>query len=99
MFNNIGIKIKTLAKVLAVLGIVGSILLGLIIIIAGSSFSFETPTGETINASSPAIAVVLGLCVMIFGSLSSWISNFILYGFGQLVENTDKMVEAKSTKK
>lgn len=36
---------------------------------------------------------VLGLILMIGGSLSSWISSFLLYGFGQLIENSDKIVE------
>ena len=34
-----------------------------------------------------------GLLIMIGGSLLSWLSSFILYGFGQLVENSDKTVE------
>lgn len=31
--------------------------------------------------------------VLILGILLSWIGNFVLYGFGQLVENSDKIVE------
>ena len=34
-----------------------------------------------------------GLFVIIFGSLLSWLGSFLLYGFGQLVENSDRMVE------
>lgn len=30
-----------------------------------------------------------GLLVIILGSLLSWVGSFILYGFGQLVENSD----------
>ena len=30
-----------------------------------------------------------GLLWMVLGSLSSWIGSFVLYGFGQLVENSD----------
>ena len=33
-----------------------------------------------------------GLVVVIAGSLTSWISSVILYGFGQLIENSDYMV-------
>jgi hypothetical protein len=32
-----------------------------------------------------------GLFIMIFGSLFSWLGSFLLYGFGQLIENTDKI--------
>ena len=37
--------------------------------------------------------IFVGLMVMIFGALSSWVSSFVLYGFGQLVENSDKLVK------
>lgn len=36
--------------------------------------------------------VGIGLVVMIFGSLFSWIGSFMTYGFGQLVENSDILV-------
>jgi len=51
----------------------------------------------------------LGFVVMVVGSLVSWVSSFTLYGFGQLIENTDQLVlnaekpfsnkKAKQTKK
>lgn len=34
-----------------------------------------------------------GLLIIIFGSLLSWLGSFVLYGFGQLVENSDTSVE------
>ncbi len=37
--------------------------------------------------------IFVGLMVMIFGALMSWVSSFVLYGFGQLVENSDKLVK------
>ena len=37
--------------------------------------------------------VLTGFIVAILGALSSWVSSFVLYGFGQLIENTDKLVE------
>ena len=30
------------------------------------------------------------------GSFSSWVSSFLLYGFGQLIENTDKLVNLRN---
>ena len=38
------------------------------------------------------ILILPGFLVMIFGSLASWVSSFFIYGFGQLVENSDKTV-------
>ena len=33
-----------------------------------------------------------GFLIMIFGSLGSWLSSLTLYGFGQLIENSDILV-------
>lgn len=78
MFDNIGSKIKTVATTIAWLGIIGSIIIG-IIIIAEANDSYYPSATETLS----------GWLVIIVGSLSSWVSSFTLYGFGQLIENTD----------
>lgn len=39
-----------------------------------------------------------GFLTALLGSLGSWISSFILYGFGQLIESTDKLVELSEKK-
>ena len=72
MFENIGGKIKTLAKVLMWISIIGFAIYGIVMI------SEEQ--------------VLLGFLIIAIGSLSSWVSSFVLYGFGQLVENSDKLV-------
>ena len=33
-----------------------------------------------------------GLLIIGLGCLGSWISSLVMYGFGQLIENTDKLV-------
>ena len=38
-------------------------------------------------------AVVVGILTILLGVLISWIGSFVLYGFGQLVDNSDKLVE------
>lgn len=83
MFDNIGGKIKTVATTIAWLGIIGSIIIG-IIIIAEANDSYYPSATETLS----------GWLVIIVGSLSSWVSSFTLYGFGQLIENTD-IISAK----
>ena len=37
-------------------------------------------------------AVLFGLLIIFLGSLISWVSSFCLYGFGQLIENSDTIV-------
>ena len=64
MFDNIGGKIKTVAITIAWLGIIGSIIIG-IIIIAEANDSYYPSATETLS----------GWLVIIVGSLSSWSAN------------------------
>ena len=70
MYNNIGGKIKGLTKVIAVMGALAPIVIGL-----GLMFSDEN-------------LFLVGLLVIAVGCLISWISSWLLYGFGDLIENT-----------
>ena len=81
MFNNIGGKIKGLAKFLCWTGIILSVISGIIMIANGASVS----RGRYSNAPD---YVGLGFLTMIAGSLFSWLGSFFMYGFGQLVEDT-----------
>ena len=74
MFDNIGGKIKALAKVLTWIEIIVFVVWGIVWMSVGGNFA------------------VLGLVVAVLGSLLAWVSSFLLYGFGQLVENSDKLV-------
>ena len=70
MFDNIGSKIKGLASIITWIGIIISVILGIVLMCLGKTF------------------VIVGLCVLFFGALMSWISSFLLYGFGELIERT-----------
>ena len=74
-FKNIGKKIKILATVIAIIGSLVSIILGIILIC------------KTVYID--------GILWITIGPIVSWISCFVLYGFGQLVDNSDKLVENK----
>ena len=39
---------------------------------------------------------LLGIAIIVLGPLLSWVSSFLLYGFGQLIENTDMLVGNKN---
>ncbi len=84
MFNNIGGKIKVLAKVLCWVGIVLSVLMGILMMANGNNASF-TVNGSYVSGSG----VVAGILIIILGCLGSWVGSFFAYGFGQLIENTD----------
>ena len=74
MFNNIGHKIQVLAKVLCWIGIICWVITGLALMAGSSSMTYR------LN--------VVGILTIIVGVLVSWIGSFLLYGFGQLVEDT-----------
>ncbi len=42
--------------------------------------------------------VLVGVLAILVGFLFSWVSTFILYGFGQMVENSDKLVAVERMK-
>lgn len=41
---------------------------------------------------------ILGFVILIVGCIGSWLSSLLLYGFGQLVENSDILVEKRNPK-
>lgn len=88
MFSNIGGKIKGLAKFICWLGIILSVIIGIILILGARSGNgaYGYPDGG---------AVVAGIFVIVLGSIMSWIGSFVLYGFGELVDNSSKLVERK----
>ena len=88
MFDNIGGKLKLLAKVVAVLGIIVSIIYGFVLIAQGNQLSSY---GSSLRSTGSALSGI-GWVVMIVGSLASWILSWGLYAFGELVENSETIV-------
>lgn len=85
MYDNIGSKIKTLAQVVFIIMAVISIISGILII-------FSHISGILIIFSDGG-AFIIGILTAGIGVLLSWIGTFFLYGFGQLIENTDILVK------
>ena len=48
-------------------------------------------TGIGMMASSRESEIILGILVIILGSLISWIGSFFTYGFGELIETADRI--------
>ena len=75
MFNNIGGKIKTLALVMCLSGMIVSALTGVVTMARGED------------------SLLVGFLIMVLGPLSAWLGSFAFYGFGQLIENSDILVD------
>lgn len=81
MFDNIGAKIKMLAKVQCWIGIAVSVIGGLVLAFVLSYYS------------SGPFGFLIGFPVAVLGSILSWAGSLTLCGFGQLVINSDIMTE------
>lgn len=68
MYNNIGGKIKVLAKL-------GFIVEAIILVLAGIGLMVSTEE-----------MLITGLIVMVVGPIISWVSSWLLYGFGELID-------------
>lgn len=82
MFNNIGSKIKTLAKVLFWISVIGS-MIGAFGVIAFAAMS---------GSDEILIAIIIGIVIVVVGIIFAWLSNFMLYGYGELIDTNQKML-------
>ncbi len=77
MFNDCGEKIKTVAKILCWVGVITSIILAIVMFAkAGASWRTED------------LFKGLGWLFLIVGPIISVINGLLMYGFGELIENT-----------
>ena len=93
MFNNIGKKIKVLAMVICVIGIIGSVVWDILYWITYSKaiqsahyYGYYSSSGSGAGFG----AVLVGILIPILGTLFSWIGSFFMYGYGQLIEKTEE---------
>ena len=80
MFDNIGSKIKSLAKITCWIGIIFSVITSIILISKGNNIAF---LGYAFS----------GIAFLLIGPLCSWVGSFLLYGFGELIEKTTEIAE------
>lgn len=79
MYNNIGNKIKVLAKFIAFIGIAASLIGGIVLALVLLDGYFTEDMA------------FIGIIVAIVGPLLSWLSGFFIYGFGELVDQTQQI--------
>lgn len=84
MFDNIGGKIKGLAKVLCLVGIAVSAI-GAIALWCANSYYQST--------------IVPGFIVLIVGSVGSWLSSLFTYGFGELIDRVTSIDEKQASQR
>lgn len=76
MFENIGCKIKEFAKFLFIIALIAWIVCTI------AMFVLYDSAGDYF--------LILGICSLILGPISAVLSSYLIYGFGELVENSAK---------
>ena len=71
MYDNIGGKIKGLAKAIFIIEAIAAVITGIALMVDDDEM------------------IPFGLILLIAGPAIAWASSWLLYGFGQLVENSD----------
>ena len=78
LYEDIGGKIKNLAKWIFIVEAIGAIITGLVFLFTDEDF------------------ILYGLLIMILGPIVAWVGSWILYAFGELVEDVHAMRNEES---
>lgn len=71
---------------------IGSKIKDLALIVCWLGITISVISGLAIILSNEE-TVFVGLLIVLLGSAGSWIGSLVVYGFGQLIENSDTLVE------
>lgn len=85
MFENVGEKIKLVAKVIFVLGVIVSLVAGIMIFLSLSAIAAI----DSSRSSRMIAAGVVSILVTILSILFSYVSSLFVCGFGILVDNAE----------
>ncbi|GEM_PF-1939538 len=80
MFDNIGGKLRGLAKLILLVGLVISVIGMIGVWITGGGLS---------GRGGGFTVFIYGLLAGALGALASWVTAIMTYGFGQLIEDTE----------
>ncbi len=82
MFTNVGRKIKLLAKVVFWLGVVATVLMML-------EYAVFLP--QRYFGTNDATDILRAIVILVIGFFGAWASALLIYGFGEIVENSTLM--------
>lgn len=85
MYKNAGKSIKAYADVIATIGIVLSVIYGIVI------FAIMATTGAWL------IGFLFGVLVSILGCVAAWVGGLLLYAYGEITESVKRMAGCKET--
>jgi len=89
MFTNIGGKIKILAKTLCAIGIIFSVFFAAFLGFSARAFLSSLPGAQP--QTTALFGIVVAIATVLFGGLFSWISSFVLFGYGELIDEVTRI--------
>lgn len=91
-YSDIERKIKISSIVVLVVGIIISLLLAIIMFVnAGKTNQVMSYFSSNSDSAISGTLIVLGIAILIGGTIISVITSFLIYGFAVLIENTSLM--------
>ena len=101
MFNNVGAKIKKIAKIVCWIGIIGSVILGIIMIVQGNELNSQRTSyggfygdfSYTVTSNAGNGLKTSGWLTLLLGPLFSWLASLGIYALGQITMNSDITAE------
>ena len=74
IYDDVGMKIKKLAKVLCIVSIIASVITAIVYFVLATQYYDEAPY------------IFTGLGFLVLGPIFSWIGSLGIYGFGEIVD-------------
>ena len=101
MFDNVGAKIKKIAKIVCWIGIVGSVILGITMIVQGNDLNSQRTSyggfygdfSYTVTSNAGNGLKTSGWLTLLLGPLFSWLASLGIYALGQITMNSDITAE------
>ena len=83
MFDNPGELIKKVAKIVFVIGIIITVISSIYVFLLYARIEMGFLR-----------TIITSIVVLVIGLISSWLSTIVLYGMGELIDNSTKMIDA-----
>lgn len=99
MFTNVGAKLKLGAWVVLGVGCIASIVLGILCFVTAGQLnqtfsSFDMIIGGYGGGSRPGTGLVfIGIFIILFGTVLSYVCALLVHGFAQILKNTQKLAD------
>ena len=103
LWNNVGLKIKVLAKILAIIGMVIYAVIGIALIIAGIAskdgqrFELAIAGAQFEIGMNSTSMIIAGAVIIVVGFLLCWIGSWMVYAYGDIADKLNSI--EKNTRK